>query len=120
MVNRQMFPAVRFDVAKRGEERVGFALVARAWVGRDVLQRIDLTGAGVLATDDAAGFARRVAPRLRDELGELNATENHTRAPPTIVHSTRVAKISRGGTVKMSRDRTMASPKPPTRSGAPM
>jgi hypothetical protein len=63
-----MLPAIRFNVAKCVEEfqRIGVKIHVRSRVC--VVQRIDFQRAIVLAADNAAGFIRRVAARVHDEL----------------------------------------------------
>lgn len=77
MVNREMFPVARFNVAERVEQfqRVGVEIHARRRVR--VCQRIDFQRAIFFTADNAARFVGRVAPRVGDQLLDLFRCENH-------------------------------------------
>jgi hypothetical protein len=73
MIDGEMLPAIRLDVAQCRVQFLRIAVVTGARFGISILQRIDLECAIILAANDAAGFVRRIYPRLGDELGELVA-----------------------------------------------
>ena len=70
MVNREMFPAPFLDLPQRAQQFVRIGIVARPRFWIDVPQRKDLERAILFAADDAAGFIRRIPPRLCDQLFE--------------------------------------------------
>jgi hypothetical protein len=78
MINRQMFPAVRFDFAERIEERVRLGVVFGARFRRNVGEWKNLERAIIFAGDDTAGFVWRIVLRLRNELGQLLKSDLHT------------------------------------------
>ena len=79
VIDREMLPSVIFDLAQRVQQLGWIGVVADARLGMDILQWQNLCRALILAGDDAARFVRRVAARLRDELGELVTGQFHFR-----------------------------------------
>jgi hypothetical protein len=68
MVDREMFPIMRLDIAKRGEQFQWIGIKVHAWGCVGILQRVDVLGAPSLAADDPASFVGRVAAGKRDKL----------------------------------------------------
>ena len=77
MVNREMLPAVCFDIAKRDEQFHWIGVEIHARRGVRVRQWIDFPRATLHASDNAARFVWRVAARVRDELGQLGLCKLH-------------------------------------------
>jgi len=71
MVDREVLPAVVFDLAQRVPQFLWIGVVVDARIGIDVSQREDLECASFFAADNAAGLIRRVAACLCNELLEL-------------------------------------------------
>lgn len=78
MIDCQMFPALRFDLAERLEERVRLGVVFDTRIRGNVGQCKNFERALILAGKDAASFVGCIAFSERDEMGKLLTSDSHT------------------------------------------